>query len=238
MKPVHLEVLQVVSHCAGRLIPPVDHELDEVSVRIRIVAAFIVSPTGRYPSAATRHARQVVLHHIRDGHDSELVELLTLALGQLAQVPEAARGGEQQQGPGEAARDAREMPRTLAVVVGDDAAPAPAAEGSRPCPTIRRGCDRSTCRHHLGPDAPHPCVLEVARHGPLKGHVIASIMGGVSTQRIHQLEQRALRKLGKHRHLLVLRPDPRKPTYAEQLELAAPGRYDIALRGSPEDWRS
>jgi hypothetical protein len=264
LKADHL-VLQLVTHCAGRVRPPTSKDRDATSRTIRGATAFLLSSAGWSGTAIaealgrsdnyTTDVQARVRVEARIGAGPTL-DLLLVVIEQLARTSTST----QQQ----------ERPSPCGPNIGgcssDDTAciPSPApgirpkhrswrercdtamARGYRPrlsvveprreCPARRSTCGRTDCRHHMGPDSPHPCVLELAMHGPLQFNVIGEILGGITRSRVQQLEVRALAKL-RARGIVLDLPEERGLTHAEQAELAAPGRIEMSLRGSPEDWR-
>lgn len=65
----------------------------------------------------------------------------------------------------------------------------PTRSADHPCPHLR-------CRHHLGiqPDTT-ACALDYAEGGPLSLDAIAEIMGGLTRERVRQIEAQALKRI-------------------------------------------
>lgn len=119
----------------------------------------------------------------------------------------------------------------------------PIVEPRTACPPLVRSCRHAWCRYNLGPDGSttEMCALEVAQEdGPQTLEAIAVLFGGVSRERVRQLERVALAKYKASCEAHGIAPElmnERRETHWDRIGLHAPGRYDIALRGAPEDWR-
>lgn len=110
------------------------------------------------------------------------------------------------------------------------------------CPPDRRRCDRTSCRYHLENDGgtTHMCAMEVANDGPQTLETIAQLFGGISRERVRQIEQIAIAKYrAKCREYGIEAQMIERPASLwERAELAAPGRIDMSLRGEdPENWK-
>lgn len=82
-----------------------------------------------------------------------------------------------------------------------------------------RPCPWSCCRHSLTPEgAVGACALDVADRGGLTHDAIGQLLGGITRERVRQIEAAALRKIAKraatkpahagYRELATLPPDP------------------------------
>lgn len=260
MNPSPDVVLQLVSHCAGRTSAPTVDELDETSNRIRIVTEYLVR--ARLRGGVTLAERCVTLNARAGG--GPVLDLLLLVIGELACLPMESKPRRAQEPGPVAAPDPEAGGGEQVCFAGDTSpatsprvAPAPApAEGpchrrhrrrprslpmiprERECPPDRSTCDRAKCRHHLGLDAPHPCVLVLAAiRGSMSLEEVGMVLGGITREAVRQIQGRALVRL-KERHgdFDFEEVVHKQLTYVERAELLAPGSVGLDLRGAPENW--
>lgn len=233
---VAADVLHLVAHCAGRAVPD-DDEHSVSAERVRIVATFITSPKGRYAIARVRHAQRCVQVAAQRG-DGGLLDVLLRAIGHLAALDDYTAGGDRGTVPRRTVNPqrSRELGSTPSAPTEPTRRRVPVIPRVRDCPPDRATCSRTDCRHFMGGETtPHPCSLELARHGPHTLQSVANMMG-VSRERIRQLEERALATL-RAANFELEQPSRRELNYVEHAELAAPGEVALDLRGCPENWR-
>lgn len=117
----------------------------------------------------------------------------------------------------------------------------PVVEPRTACPPKVRECRHAWCRYNLGPEGStsEMCSLEVAQDGPLTLESIAQLFGGMSRERVRQIEVVALAKYKAACERYGIEPElgARQITHWERAELEAPGPIRLELRGNPEHWR-